>query len=179
MVRLSVQPLNKILALATVNMSDTVAIGTNAFYGCNKYYTFGNVESDGAIDDLDATRLTNFLVGKEDATLSYKEQLAADVNCDGAVDALDAVILKRHIAEWSGYEELPNRGRTTDNYEKYVSDSENAELVLNLTNTKGDYIISNRDINYDSTKDDVIMVLVIGQSNNCTDVGYSTSYNKL
>lgn len=164
--------------LATVDMGDTVNIGSNAFYGCSSFYTAGNVDSNSAVDAADALKLVKALAGRSDATLNYSEQLAADVNRDGNLDMLDSAILQRHLAERPGYEELPSTGRKTETYDTYESTGSNPELVLNLTNTTGDYIVSDRDINYDESKEDIIMILVIGQSNNTTGVGYGTEYNK-
>lgn len=165
-------------SLQEVVMSEGIQIGENVFFGCTEYYSYGDIDSNKTIDAQDIVKLAKVLAERNDTTLDYGETLAADVNRDGVVDMLDAAILKRHSAGLAGYEQLPSVGRKNETYEEYSSDSENAELVLNFTNAKSDVIVSNRDIDYDENKEDVMIVLVIGQSNNATNVGYSCEYEK-
>lgn len=166
-------------SLENVNLNDSIDFGKNAFNGCSALYTFGNLDTNSEINASDALKLAKVLAGRADATLSFSEELAADLNHDGNIDLLDSAILQRHLAEWSGYEELPCTGRKTDTYNTYNPTGENAELVINLTNSTGDYIVSNRDFEYDESKEDLIIILAIGQSNQGTNVGYASEQSML
>lgn len=166
--------------LTGIEVSDDITFSKNTFYGCSELFDFGNLDSSSSIDPIDALKLAKFLAGRSDGSLSFTEKLAADTNRDGEIDLVDSAILQRHLAGWSGYEELPCAGRTTETYAPYQSTSPNAaELVVNLTNTTGDHIVSNRDIEYDDSKEDIIIILVIGQSNNTSSVGYASEQSKL
>ena len=57
---------------------------------------YGDVNSDGTIDGLDATALLQFLAEWEVDIDFY----AADVNADGVIDGLDATLLLQYLAEW-------------------------------------------------------------------------------
>ncbi|MBQ7962523.1 MAG: peptidoglycan DD-metalloendopeptidase family protein [Clostridia bacterium] len=57
---------------------------------------YGDVNSDGTIDGLDATALLQYLAEWEVDIDFY----AADVNADGVIDGLDATLLLQYLAEW-------------------------------------------------------------------------------
>lgn len=57
---------------------------------------YGDVNSDGIIDGLDATALLQYLAEWEVDIDFY----AADVNADGVIDGLDATLLLQYLAEW-------------------------------------------------------------------------------
>lgn len=67
----------------------------------------GDVNGDGALDNLDRLTLTRYLANWDGYTESDINMVAADVNNDGSVDNLDRLILTRHLANWEGYEVLP------------------------------------------------------------------------
>ncbi len=159
-------------ALTEITATGVTEYGVNVFYGCEKFYTAGNYSNSGAPEALDALQLLKDLANNKNH--SYIETLTADVNGDGSVDMLDSITLQRHLANWKGYEKLPSAGYVTETADEYETDSDNAELVINLTNTRNDYIKSGRDIVRDSAKEDVTLILIIGQSNSTTSVGYSS-----
>ena len=66
---------------------------------------YGDVNSDGAVNNLDRVYLTRYLANWND----YKNinLNAADVDRDGSVNNLDRVILTRYLANWSSYSTLP------------------------------------------------------------------------
>ena len=68
-------------------------------------YLCGDVNSDGAVNNLDRLYLTRYLANWED----YQDidLVAADVDCSGTVNNLDRVILTRYLANWDEYSELP------------------------------------------------------------------------
>lgn len=55
---------------------------------------YGDINSDGVIDAIDATLATRATVGI--FTLSDEQKLIADVNGDGVVDAIDATLITRY-----------------------------------------------------------------------------------
>lgn len=57
---------------------------------------YGDVNDDGVIDGLDATRLLQFLA-EWDVEINIE---TSDVNADGVVDGLDATRLLQYLAEW-------------------------------------------------------------------------------
>lgn len=67
----------------------------------------GDVNGDGALDNLDRLTITRYLANWDGYTEADINMVAADVNQDGSVDNLDRLILTRHLANWEGYEELP------------------------------------------------------------------------
>lgn len=162
-------------ALSSVRAANTgIKYGENTFFGCEKLYRAGDIyndNNDGEINIKDSIRLRQHLTGGN--TLDYFGQLSADLNRDGKVDEQDVNILNRRLAGWRGYELLPNNGRGAQYSAEYKSSSDDAQLVINLNNKPNNVITSvNRDIGYDESKDNVIIVLVIGQSNSTTNVGY-------
>ncbi len=158
-------------------LSETVAVGENAFADCDTVYTVGNVNSADGVDALDNAVLTRHIAGWPGYDLDYFEKLSADINGDGTVDALDNAILTRHIADWPGYKTIPYTGYEDHTYEEYTSDSETPELVVNLSKKYSQKVTSDRDIEYDPNKEDVIIVLVVGQSNSTDGVGYKYEYS--
>ena len=160
-------------SLETVIMSTNIIIEENAFKDCEKLYTVGDLNRDEIIDSNDVAVLNRYLTSCSDAVLNVFEKMASDINGDGEIDMLDAAILTRHIAKWNGYENLPNIGYETVKSSEYISSSESPELVVNLNKVKGKRIYSTRAINYDPQKEDITIILVIGQSNSTTSVGYA------
>ena len=67
----------------------------------------GDVNGDGAVDNLDRLAITRYLADWDGYNESDINMAAADVNNDGSVDNLDRLALTRHLANWEGYEELP------------------------------------------------------------------------
>ena len=67
----------------------------------------GDVNGDGAVDNLDRLAITRYLADWDGYTEADINMAAADVNNDGSVDNLDRLALTRHLANWEGYEELP------------------------------------------------------------------------
>ncbi len=161
-------------ALKAITASGVTEYGVNVFYGCTSLYTVGNYSNNGTPEAADALQILKDLANNKKH--SYIEALVADVNGDGSVDMLDSVTLQRHLAGWGGYEALPSAGLATQKHDDYVSSSDNAELVINLTNTRGNYIKSGRDIVRDTNKEDITLILIIGQSNSTTSVGYASEY---
>ena len=71
-------------------------------------YIFGDVNSDGTVNNLDRVYLTRYLADWNDyQDIDLK---AADVDCNGIVNNLDRVILTRYLANWADCSELPYRG---------------------------------------------------------------------
>lgn len=187
-------------ALESINIpSGLTSIGSSAFRGCSKLSAnnitvseditlgenpfadsllakYGNIDNgDNVVDLKDATALIRNLAGWKNSKFDALKAESADLNDDGHVDLLDAVILQRHLAEWPGYEALPYTGETDYTYAEYSSDSTIPELVVNLTEKNSNKVVSNRDIAYDENKEDVIIILITGQSNSGTN-GYSQEY---
>ncbi len=187
-------------ALTSINVPASVtAIGASAFRGCSalkasgitfeseaeagenafvdsSLYTVGSVSGDETVDVQDATVLERHLAGFKNSDLGRFEALAADINGDGLVDLLDAVLLKRHLADWKGYESLPCDGTADYTYEAYTSDGTTPEVVINLKESNSKKATVDRDIEYDSNKEDIIIILATGQSNGTTSVGYRHEY---
>lgn len=67
----------------------------------------GDVNGDGAVDNLDRLAITRYLADWDGYTETDINMAVADVNNDGSVDNLDRLALTRHLANWEGYEELP------------------------------------------------------------------------
>lgn len=68
-------------------------------------YLFGDIYYDKAVEIMDASKLSQFLVGK--VTLSQYETLAANINYDltdseGIVDVKDAIKLSQWLADYDG-----------------------------------------------------------------------------
>lgn len=167
------------LTASGLSIADDASVGENSFAGCDGLYTVGNISgNDGTVDILDATTLVRHLAGWQDCDLDRFQTLAADINGDGTVDLLDAVLLKRHLASWKGYETLPCDGTVDYTYNNYTSSSDVPELVVNLTEKNSRKVTTDRDIEYDPNKEDVILILVVGQSNSTTGVGYSFEVQK-
>ncbi len=187
-------------ALTAINLPSSLAtIGSSAFRGCEKLSANnitvpeditlgenpfadsllakpGNIDNEDNIVDLkDATALVRNLAGWQNSEFNALKAESADINDDGHVDLLDAVILQRHLAGWQGYENLPYTGETDYTYAEYSSDSSIPELVVNLTEKNSNKVVSNRDIAYDENKEDVIIILITGQSNSGTN-GYMQEY---
>lgn len=165
-------------ALATIDASDSLVYGEHSFFGCDLLYKVGNIDNDSATDIKDALKLVQYLAECENSNLNKFEMLSADVNNDGEVDLLDSAILQRHLAGWKGYEDVPCTGRSDIVATEFNSSSDNAELIVNLGNMTSNQITTNRDIEYDKNKEDVIIILVIGQSNSTSGVGYGLEYKK-
>lgn len=159
-------------SLTSVTANGVTKYGVNVFYGCKSFYTTGNFANNGVPGAVDALQMLKDLASNKKH--SYVEKIIADVNNDGLVDMLDSITLQRHLAGWKGYEELPSAGLVTETADEYVTDSNKAELVINLTNTRNNFIKSGRDIVRDTNKEDITLVLIIGQSNSTTSVGYSS-----
>ena len=66
----------------------------------------GDVNGDGALDNLDRLTITRYLANWDGYTEANINMAVADVNQDGSVDNLDRLILTRHLANWEGYETL-------------------------------------------------------------------------
>jgi len=43
----------------------------------------------------------------EGYTIESINVAGADLNCDGSIDTLDRLIISRYLADWDGYETLP------------------------------------------------------------------------
>ncbi len=157
-----------------LTISDNAVAGENAFAD-SALYTVGSVSGDTTVDVQDATLLAKYLAGFKDSDLGYFGEIAADINGDGSVDMLDAVLLKRHLAGWNGYKNLTNIGLDDTSYTEYTTDSTTPELVVNLSEQNSSKVTPKRDINYDSNKEDVIIILITGQSNSGTG-GYYEEY---
>ncbi|MBO5746209.1 MAG: leucine-rich repeat protein, partial [Clostridia bacterium] len=185
-------------ALTTVNFPTTVtSVGSSAFRNCgaliqnvftvNESVDFGenvfadsgifkagDIEGNDGIDLKDATYLARHLAGWEDNKLNLISALAADINADGKVDMLDAVLFKRHLAEWNGYEALPFIGCDYESAE-YTTDSTTPELIVNVSEKNSRKVTTKRDIDYDPNKENIIIILITGQSNSGTG-GYTNEY---
>lgn len=157
-----------------ISIADGLTVGENAFTD-SATYTVGSTSGDTTVDVQDATILAKHLAGFKDSDLGRFGEMAADINGDGNVDMLDAVLLKRHLAGWKGYKSLPYTGLDDTTYEEYVSDSETPELVVNLSEKNSQKVTPKRDINYDPNKEDIIIILITGQSNSGTG-GYRQEY---
>ena len=64
---------------------------------------YGDVNSDGVVDEMDVIVLERYLARWPIAI----NEAAADVNGDGVVDEMDVIVLERYLARWPGYETLP------------------------------------------------------------------------
>ena len=163
------------LSANNITVSEDVTLGENPFAD-SLLAKYGNIDNDDDVVDLkDATALVRNLAGWKNSKFDSLKAESADINDDGHVDLLDAVILQRHLAGWQGYENLPYTGETDYTYAEYSSDSTIPELVVNLTEKNSNKVVSNRDIAYDENKEDVIIILITGQSNSGTN-GYSQEY---
>ncbi len=157
-------------------LSDNVDIKENAFIKCKKLYNVGAIsQDDETVDIKDANLLVKHLANLN-GTLGVLGEAAADINGDGSVDLMDAVILKRHLADWSGYKSLPCDG-TVDREPEYYNAYNPDELTvsINLYEKNSRKVEINRDIEYDPNKEDIIIILVTGQSNSGTN-GYQQEY---
>ncbi len=162
--------------LNRTDIPEAVDMGENVFADCDTAYTVGNLDiSSTAIDPLDSALLARHIAGWDGYELDHFQKLSADINGDGSVDALDAALLARHVAGWDGYSTIPYTGAEDHTYEEYTSDSTTPELVVNLSEKNSQKVTSNRDINYDPNKEDVIIILITGQSNSGTG-GYAQEY---
>lgn len=166
-------------ALTGLELSETVTDGENTFLGCDKLFTIGDIDSANSdIDASDALKLAQYLANMQNSDFTRFEAKAADINGNGKVDMMDIAILRRHLAEWNGYDELPTAGRPVESPVEYNSSSETPELVINLTNNRNNMVETNRDLSYDKNKEDVAIILVIGQSNSTyRGIGYSSEYD--
>lgn len=157
-------------------LSDNVDVKENAFIHCGMLYNIGVISSDDeTVDIKDANLLVKHLANLN-GTLGALGEAAADINGDGSVDLMDAVILKRHLAGWNGYESLPCDGtvdREPDYYD--ASEDEIPTVSINLSEMNSRKVEINRDIEYDPNKEDIIIILVTGQSNSGTN-GYQQEY---
>lgn len=162
--------------LKDFNLPDGAKLGDNVLLYCNELYMYGDINGDKSIDNSDAAVLMSDIASGKAEEYSYIEKLAADVNLDGIVDLLDVVIIQRHAAGWDGYVIIPSDDYINYAPETYKSTTTGAELVVNLSNNRNNTLHQTRDINYDPSKEDVIIVLIIGQSNSTTSVGYSSEY---
>ncbi len=163
------------LSANSISVSGNVTLGENPFAD-SLLAKPGNIDNDDNTVDLkDATALVRNLAGWQNSEFDALKAESADLNDDGHVDLLDAVILQRHLAGWQGYENLPYTGEADYTYAEYSSDSSIPELVVNLTEKNSNKVVSNRDIAYDENKEDVIIILITGQSNSGTN-GYLQEY---
>ena len=161
------------LATDTFLISDTTIIGENVFLGCDLLYTIGDLDtSSTSVGISDGTVLVRYLAGWTDIDTNRYFSIAADLNCDGSINLVDAAIIKRHLASWPGYETLPLTNLNDKVSDTYSSSSTTPELVVNLSENKSQLVTSNRDIEYDPTKEDLIIILATGQSNGTSSVGY-------
>ena len=162
--------------LKDFSLPKNAKLGDNVLLYCNELYKYGDINGDKSIDNSDAAVLMSDIASGKAEEYSYIEKLAADVNLDGIVDLLDVVIIQRHAAGWDGYAIIPSDDYINYAPETYKSTAAGAELVVNLSNNRNNTLHQTRDINYDPSKEDVIIVLIIGQSNSTTSVGYSSEY---
>lgn len=162
--------------LKDFSLPKNAKLGDNVLLYCNELYKYGDINGDKSIDNSDAAVLLSDIASGKAEEYSYIEKLAADVNLDGIVDLLDVVIIQRHAAGWDGYAIIPSDDYINYAPETYKSATTGAELVINLSNNRNNTLHQTRDINYDPSKEDVIIVLIIGQSNSTTSVGYSSEY---
>lgn len=65
----------------------------------------GDVDGNGAVNEMDVTVLARYLAGWSGYTL--KNESLADVDANDTVNKMDATVLARHLAGWTGYETLP------------------------------------------------------------------------
>lgn len=94
-------------------MDGSVYTGTTAL-AVTKVY-LGDVNSDGAVNAVDAQKVLQFAAGT--TTLTATQKLAADVNRDGAIDAVDAMKINQYavskiLSFWGtdAIEDLPDSG---------------------------------------------------------------------
>ncbi len=161
-------------ALGEIDLDNIDTYGINVFADCDALYTVGDMDNSNKVEIADQLAFLKTMADSRE--FGYVDTLVADINGDGTVDMLDCITLQRHFAGWEGYEELPSAGRTTISYDEYTSTSQSAELVINLQNSLGNYIKSGRDIARDTSKEDITIILIIGQSNSTTSVGYASEY---
>ncbi len=100
------------------------------FSGLNAVY--GDINSDGKVEDRDRTYLAQYLAGWDDRDLSCQGLLNADVNLDGKITSDDRYILANYLADHVGYSKLPIK-----------SEEFKSEYDLNR-----DGLINNDDLNY-------------------------------
>jgi len=162
--------------LKDFSLPKNAKLGDNVLLYCNELYKYGDINGDKTVNNNDAVALMADIASGKAEQYSYIEKLAADVNLDGIVDLLDVVIIQRHAAGWDGYAIIPSDDYINYAPETYKSTTTGAELVVNLSNNRNNTLHKTRDINYDPSKEDVIIVLIIGQSNSTTSVGYSSEY---
>ena len=165
------------VSLETVSLNEATPVGEHAFLGCVSLFAAGNVDMDdqGKINIRDTVSLMRHISDWDGYEFDRIQKMAADVNNDGKISTADAVILLRHIADWDGYKKLPCAGKSDEYHTEYTTDSTDPEVVVNFDNIVNNRVDSNRDIEYDENKEDVIIVLVIGQSNSGVG-GYRFEY---
>ena len=71
-------------------------VGECSLYSVVDDTLYGDINDDGVVDGLDATRLLQYLA-EWDVVINFN---AADVNVDGVVDGLDVTRLLQYLAEW-------------------------------------------------------------------------------
>ncbi len=164
-------------SLESIVLNEATPMGEHAFLGCVSLFSPGNVDLDenGKINIRDTVSLMRHISDWEGYDFGRIQKMAADVNNDGKISTADAVILLRHIADWDGYKELPCAGKSDEYHTEYTTDSTDPEVVVNFDNIVNNRVDSNRDIEYDENKEDVIIILVIGQSNSGVG-GYRYEY---
>lgn len=107
--------MKKILTLAfcvLISVSVCLAVPASAS-GTDIIY--GDVNSDGSVNPLDAIIFMRSLEGWEGYSI---DKNAADVNLDKATNNKDSVILMRHLSSIKGYEALPYTGDIA--YDGYI-----------------------------------------------------------
>lgn len=85
--------------LKNVNINNNVSVGVDAFYktAVNRDVLYGDVNSDGVVNEFDSLKLAEMLAGWE-VGLSEYGKLAADVNVDGKINSLDILRLMKKLA---------------------------------------------------------------------------------
>lgn len=76
--------------------SNLMFVGECCLYSVVDDTLYGDVNDDGIVDGLDATRLLQYLA-EWDVVINFA---SADVNVDGVVDGLDITRLLQYLAEW-------------------------------------------------------------------------------
>ena len=82
-----------------------ITVGTSD-YSCGelKLWLYGDVNYDGAVDNVDAGQINRYVAGignvfsKGTATERTERLIAGDINCDGDVNNVDAGHINRHLA---------------------------------------------------------------------------------
>lgn len=95
-------------AMQTVQAADNLNgkdNGTTIVQPTTEYFTVGDVNGDGQVNNRDLIILTRYIGGTPgyDQQISYMD--AADINQDGVYNNRDVTFLQRALGNWPGFDQ--------------------------------------------------------------------------